>query len=441
MTSLDVLLHAHLAVIGGEVRAASVGVADGVIAVIDPEPGAYRVDRDVVLADNVVLLPGLVDTHVHVDEPGTDWEGFASATAAASAGGVTALVDMPLDSDPVTTSVAALESKWAAAQGNCRIDVGFWGGVVPGNVEKPEVLADLLAAGCQGFKCFLSASGNPAFPPLSAAEFHRAMATVADLDTVMLVHAESDDVIAESPPVKGDSYASFLDSRPDAAEMQAVALVIDTVRDTGARAHIVHVSSAGSLPLIAEAKRAGLPVTAETCPHYLVFSADAIADGRTEFAACPPIRGEDNREQLWAGLCDGVLDLIVSDHSPCAPQHKGSGDFGVAFGGISSVQLGLRAIWTQALLRGVTLAQVCRWMAENPAMLAGFTDRGRIAVGARADFVVFDPHACGRVDATQLLHRHPLTPYDGLELRGAVLQTWLAGQVVDDENRGQLVHA
>ncbi|CAN5465408.1 allantoinase AllB [soil metagenome] len=426
MTSLDVLLHAHLAVIDGEVRPGSVGVVDGVIVVLDPEPGAHA--HDIWLPDTAVLLPGLVDTHVHVNEPGTDWEGFASATAAAAAGGITMLVDMPLDSDPVTTSVSALESKRAAAQGNCHIDVGFWGGVVPNNAGEPAVLAALVAAGCLGFKCFLSDSGNPAFPPLSPGDFRRAMESVAELDTVMLVHAESAAVIAECAPVEGDSYASFLRSRPDAAEVQAVQLVLDTVAATGARAHIVHVSSAASLPLLAAAKRAGLPVTAETCPHYLTFAAEEIPDGGTEFAACPPIRGDENRQQLWAGLRDGVLDMIVSDHSPCAPQYKGSGDFGVAFGGISSLQLGLRAVWTQALRQGMDLADVCRWMAERPAALAGLTDRGRIAVGARADFVVFDPAARNRVDATQLHHRHPVTPYDGLELQGAVLQTWLAGR-------------
>jgi allantoinase len=426
VTSLDVLLHAHLAVIDGEVRPGSVGVVDGVIVVLDPETGASA--HDIWLPDTAVLLPGLVDTHVHVNEPGTDWEGFASATAAAAAGGITMLVDMPLDSDPVTTSVSALESKQAAAQGNCHIDVGFWGGVVPNNAGDPAVLAALVAAGCLGFKCFLSDSGNPAFPPLSPGDFRRAMESVAELDTVMLVHAESAAVIAESTPVEGASYASFLSSRPDAAEVQAVQLVLDTVAATGARAHIVHVSSAASLPLLAAAKRAGLPVTAETCPHYLTFAAEEIPDGGTEFAACPPIRGDENRQQLWAGLRDGVLDMIVSDHSPCAPQYKGDGDFGVAFGGISSLQLGLRAVWTQALLRGMDLADVCRWMAERPAALAGLTDRGRIAVGTRADFVVFDPAARDRVEATQLHHRHPVTPYDGLELQGAVLQTWLAGR-------------
>lgn len=432
--SLDVLLHAERAVIDGAVRPASIGITGGVITAVDPAAG--RAALEVVLPAGSVLLPGLVDTHVHINDPGTDWEGFASATAAAAAGGITTVVDMPLDCDPVTTSAAALQIKRAAAEGFCRVDVGFWGGAVPGNLD---ALAELAAAGCLGFKCFLADSGNAAFPPLSPADFGRAMEGVAALGTVMLVHAESAGVLAETAAAQGGSYSSFLASRPDSAEVQAVALVVDAVRRTGAQAHIVHVSSAAALPLISEAKRDGLPVTAETCPHYLTFAAAEVPHGGTEFAVCPPIRDEDNRRQLWEALGDGVLDMIVSDHSPCAPALKGDGDFGVAFGGISSLQVGLRAVWTQARRRGLDLADVCRWMAERPAALAGLTDRGRIAVGHTADLVVFDPDASSRVEAAQLQHRHPLTPYDGLELSGAVLQTWLAGRPVADANRGRLL--
>jgi allantoinase len=258
------------------------------------------------------------------------------------------------------------------------------------------------------------------------------MTQIAEFDSVLLVHAESHDVIAASPRPCGGDYASFLDSRPDAAEEDAVALVLDTAAATGARAHVVHVSSGRVLAQLAEAKRAGVPVTAETCPHYLTFAAEEIPDGGTEFAACPPIRGSGNRNQLWEGLLDGTLDMVVSDHSPCAPELKGDGDFGRAFGGVSSLQLGPRAVWTQAAHRGFGVADLSRWMSENPAAVAGFVDRGRIAVGLRADLCVFDPDAEEVVDAGTLRHRHAVSPYQGVTLRGSVLQTWSAGQLVFD---------
>jgi allantoinase len=425
---LDTVIRAERAVIDGVIRSAAIGIADGVIELIAPLRGDYPAQREVVAPAATVVLPGLIDSHVHIDEPGTDWEGFATATAAAAAGGITTLVDMPLDSDPVTTTAAALECKRAAAQGNCRVDVGYWGGVVPSNID---ALAELAEAGVLGFKCFLAESGNPNFPPLPPAEFRRAMARIAELDSVLLVHAESAHTVAQSPAPTGREYDSFLRSRPDAAEVDAVTLVIDAARATGARAHIVHVSSAKVLALLAAAKHSGLPITAETCPHYLTFAADDIPEGGTEFAACPPIRRGDNRQQLWTGLADGVLDLIVSDHSPCTPDLKGDGDFGRAFGGISSLQIGPRVVWTRARMRGFTLVDICRWMAEAPAALAGLTDRGRLAVGNRADFCLFDPDAEAVVRAAELLHRHAITPYDGLTLRGAVVDTWLGGEPIE----------
>jgi allantoinase len=428
VSHLDLVLHADNAVVDGAVRAVSVGIRDGVIAVLDPEPGTHRISRQATTPPGTVLMPGLVDTHVHVNDPGTDWEGFATATAAAAAGGVTTIVDMPLDCDPVTISTAALAAKRAAAEGHCRVSVGFWGGVVPENVNTPQVLAELRAAGCLGFKCFLADSGNAAFPPLDADQLGRAMKAVATLDSVLLVHAE---LLPAGAVIGGPAYVDFLHSRPDAAEVGAVSLVLEQVRRTGARTHIVHVSSAEVLPLLAAAKADGLPVTAETCPHYLNFDAAQIPCEATEYAVCPPIRQADNRERLWDALGGGVLDMVVSDHSPCAPHLKPAGDFRAAFGGISSLQLGLRAVWTQARRRGVTLPQVCRWMAAQPAALAGLTDRGRIAVGTRADLTVFDPAASEPVDATRLHHRHPVTPYHGRHLDGAVLQTWVAGRRVD----------
>lgn len=427
----DVVLRAERTLIDGTLRAAAVAIVDGRIADI----GAYDADypaAEAWLPSNAVLLPGFVDTHVHINEPGTDWEGFATATAAAAAGGITTLVDMPLDSDPVTTTVAALRAKQAVAHDNRLVDVGYWAGVVPDNLHD---LAPLATAGVCGFKCFLTDSGNPNFPHLTPGQFRQAMARIAELDSVLLVHAESHDVIEGGQRPCGRDYSSFLNSRPDAAEEDAVALVLEAAAATGARAHIVHVSSGSVLVQLAEAKLAGVPVTAESCPHYLTFAAEDIPDGGTEFAACPPIRGSANRNLLWDGLLDGTLDMVVSDHSPCAPEYKGSGDFGRAFGGVSSLQLGPRAVWTHAEQRGFGVADLSRWMSERPAALAGLVDRGRIAVGLRADFCVFDPDADEVIDAGALRHRHPVSPYHGMALRGSVLQTWSAGQPVFDKVR------
>jgi allantoinase len=422
---VDLVIRADRALIDGEVRSAAVAVTDGVIRAIGPIDADYQAAEQIRLPEATVLLPGFVDTHVHINEPGTDWEGFATATAAAAAGGITTLVDMPLDSDPVTTTVAALTAKQQAAQGNCEVDVAFWGGVVPGNLDD---LTELAAAGVRGFKCFLTDSGNPNFPHLNADDFRSAVALIAGLDAVLLVHAESHHIIEDSPRPGGRGYASFLASRPDASEEDAVALVIDAARETGARVHVVHVSSARVLPMLAEAKRAGVHITAETCPHYLIFTAEEIPDGATQFAACPPIRDRDNRGSLWQGLADGTLDMIVSDHSPCAPSLKADGDFGRVFGGISSLEVGLRALWTHAAHRGFGLEELCRWMSERPAALAGLDDRGRIAVGQRADLCAFDPEGEQAVHAGALRHRHAVTPYDGVVLRGSVVQTWLAGR-------------
>ncbi|WP_422748566.1 allantoinase AllB [Mycobacterium sp. WMMD1722] len=421
---MDLVLRAGRALIGTTLRPAAVGVVDGRIAAIGPFDAGFTADREEVLAPQAVLLPGFVDTHVHVDDPGTDWEGFASATAAAAAAGITTLVDMPLDSVPVTTSVAALSVKQAAAEGNCAVDVGFWGGVVPDNSAE---LAALTAAGVRGFKCFLTDSGNPDFGYLSPAQFRRAAAQIADLGSVLLVHAESHDAITAGPAPRGRTYRSFLRSRPAVAEADAVACAIDAAASTGARVHIVHVSSAAALALLDRAKRAAVPVTAETCPHYLTFTAEEIGDGATQFACCPPIRESHHRDRLWTALGDGTLDMVVSDHSPCAPELKAAGDFGCTVGGISSLQVSPAVTWTAARERGFGLAELSRWMSERPAELAGYADRGRIALGLRADLCAFDPDARTVVDAAALRHRHPLSPYHGAELRGSALRTWVAG--------------
>jgi allantoinase len=424
---IDLVVRAQRVLLDGEIRAAAVAISGGRIADVGAVDAHYRTAADIGVPSSSILLPGFVDTHVHINEPGTDWEGFATATAAAAAAGITTVVDMPLDCDPVTTTVAALHAKEAAAQGNCHVDTRFWAGVVPDNIGD---LAPLAHAGVCGFKCFLTESGNPRFPPLTVSQFGEAMAKVAELGSVLLVHAESQHVIDGSPRPCGPDYASFLSSRPDAAEEDAVALVLQTAADSGARAHIVHVSSSRVLAPLAAAKRAGVPVTAETCPHYLTFAAEAVPHGGTQFAACPPIRAAANRDLLWDALMDDTLDMVVSDHSPCAPKLKGDGDFGRAVGGVSSLQLSPRAMWTHAQHRGFGLAKLSLWMSERPATLAGLTDRGRIAAGLRADLCVFDPDVTGVVDAQALHHRHPVSPYHGVALSGSVLQTWVGGRSV-----------
>jgi allantoinase len=378
-----------------------------------------------------VLLPGLVDTHVHVNEPGrTEWEGFATATRAAAAGGVTTIVDMPLNSLPPTVSVDALETKRRAAGGQCFVDVGFWGGAVPGNTGE---LPKLHAAGVFGFKCFLVDSGVAEFPPLDAAGLDAALDAV---DALFVVHAEDPGEIRAAPA--SPRYPDFLASRPPAAETNAVAWVLRAARRAGARIHILHLSSSAVLPMLRAARRDGVRVTAETCPHYLSLSAEDVPDGATEYKCCPPIRDAANRDALWEGLATGAIDCVVSDHSPCTPQLK-AGDFSTAWGGIASVQLGLPVVWTQARRRGYGLADLVRWMAMRPAQLAGLTRKGRIAVGCDADLVAFAPDATFTVEPHLLRHRHPVTPYAGRRLDGVVRATWLRGRVVDDIPRGRLL--
>lgn len=413
---------------GGRFEDAVVVVADGRVSAV--EPAGTRVDaaEHVRLPDGEVLLPGLVDTHVHVNEPGrTEWEGFATATRAAAAGGVTTLVDMPLNSIPPTTDPDALAVKRRAADGTCHVDVGFWGGAVPASLGGLGALAD---AGVFGFKCFLVDSGVPEFPPLDRAQLDRALAEVAGLDALLVVHAEDPGVLADAPACGGPSYASFVGSRPHEAEDVAISGLLDLARRHGARVHVLHLSSAAALPLLTQARADGVRVSVESCPHYLTLSAEEIADGRTEFKCCPPIRDGANRDALWQALLDGDIDCVVSDHSPSTADLKrlDTGDFAEAWGGVASLQLGLPLMWTAARERGIGLERVVAWMSAGPAALAGLDAKGAIEPGRDADLVAFAPDAWFTVDPQRLHHRNPVTPYAGRRLAGVVRDVWLHGR-------------
>ncbi len=380
----------------------------------------------------LVLMPALVDAHVHINEPGrTEWEGFETATKAAAAGGIATLVDMPLNSIPVTTSVAALHNKVAAAAGKLWVDVGFWGGVVPGNA--PE-LSPMVDAGALGFKCFLCHSGIDDFPRSEASDLRVAMPILRARQVPLLVHAELE---AELPAALAASnprdYLTYLHSRPKEWEDQAIAMMIDLCRETRCRVHIAHLSSSTALPMIRKAKAEGLPLTVETCPHYLCLTAEEVPEGDTAWKCAPPIREDQNRAALWAAVADGTIDTIISDHSPCVPSLKlpELGDFMAAWGGIASLQLGLANVHTEALRRGHGLADVHRWMAEGPIRQLGWeASRGRLAVGQRADLTAFSPEEAWEIRPEALLHRHPVTPYAGKRVRGAVHHTWVRGNRV-----------
>jgi allantoinase len=433
----DLVVRAGRAVLPAGETGCAIAVRDGRIAAITALDAPLDTAAEIRLTDEEVLLPGLVDTHVHVNEPGrTAWEGFATATAAAAAGGVTTIVDMPLNSIPPTCEVAALELKRQHALGRCAVDVGFWGGAIPGNVAD---LRPLHEAGVFGFKCFLLPSGVDEFPPLDAPGLRTAMREIASFDGLLVAHAEDESSIDEAPHDR--AYRSFLRSRPPEAERRAIATLLAAAEETGCRVHVVHLSSAEALPMLAEARGAGVAVTVETCPHYLTFTAEQIPDGATEYKCCPPIRDEANRELLWQGLRNGLIDCVVSDHSPCIPELKRlpAGDFGEAWGGIASLQLGLPAVWTAARERGIELATVVGWLAERPAALIGLSDKGKLAVGTAADLCVFAPDDWFVVEPALLRHRHPVTPYAGRRLSGVVRRTWLRGNEITDRPAGQLL--
>jgi allantoinase len=423
------------------VKAATVHIRDGKISAISGYDDMPPVS-DVYDAGKSVVMPGLVDSHVHINEPGrTDWEGFETATRAAAAGGVTTLIDMPLNSIPATTTVASLETKRAAAAGKCWVNVGFWGGVVPGNAG---ALRAMVRAGVFGFKCFLVPSGVDEFENVNESDLRAAMPILAAMNVPLLVHAELPAPIEDAAKRIGKSdrrsHATWLRSRPDAAETQAVKLMIALAREFGARVHIVHLSSELSVPLIRRAQKEGLQVTTETCPHYLNFTSRSIRSGATEFKCAPPIRDSRNRDGLWKALEKETIEMVVSDHSPSPPamKCKDTGNFFEAWGGIASLQLGLPVMWTKLSAKGFSFEDLARWMSARPARLAGLEkQKGSIAVGYDADVVVWNPEKNFTVKPETLHHRHKLTPYANQKLRGVVEATFLQGEMIYE--RGQFL--
>ena len=414
-------------------RPAAVTVEGEKIVAIGPPNQASDATR-IELGDRV-LAPGVVDAHVHINEPGrTEWEGFRTATAAAAAGGVTTLIDMPLNSSPVTVDVEALEAKRAAARGQSWVDLAMYGGLIAGGAAR---VAPLVRAGVAGIKAFLCDSGLDEFPPATESDLREAAQQLAEPGTPLLIHAE---LPTRSAPTIGNSrrYSEYLATRPGVWETDAIELLIRICRDTGCRVHVVHLACADALPMIRSARAEGLPLTVETCPHYLCFAAEEIAAGDTRFKCAPPIRQTTHREALWNALVEGDIDTIGSDHSPCPPEMKqqGTGDFLAAWGGVSGLQLTLPVVWTEARRRGVGLEQIFCWLSTRPADLFGLgRNKGKISVGCDADLVVFDPDALWRVDSQQLLHRHKVTPYDGMLLQGRVERTFVRGRCVFAEKK------
>lgn len=425
------LLRGQRVVFPDAVRPAVLRIEDERIAAILPFDIEPASDLPILDAGTLAVLPGLVDTHAHINEPGrTDWEGFVTATRACAAGGITTVVDMPLNSIPATTTVDALRIKRQSAHGKCQIDYGFWGGVVPNNRDELSAMVD---AGALGFKAFMCESGVDEFPASSLAVLEHAMPVLREKGVPLLVHAELE---GPAPRVQdGDvrSYASYLQSRPREFENRAIEALLPLLRRTGCRTHIVHLSSSDALTLLAQARAEGLPLSAETCPHYLSLCAEEVPSGATWFKCAPPIRERSNNEQLWQALRSGEIEFVVSDHSPCTPslKHIERGDFAQAWGGISSIQFSLPVVWTGLRERGLSIVDLVRLMCQNTARFAGLSaKKGRIAVGCDADLVLFDDTQPYVLGAAGIEHRHKVTPYLGRTLCGRVHTTILRGQVI-----------
>ena len=433
MSSL--VVRSQRVVLPAGMRPATVRVRDGRILEIAPHSDRPAGVREID-AGELMVLPGLVDSHVHMNDPGrAHWEGVEHATRAAAAGGVTTLIDMPLNSIPATTSVAGLEAKKRALEGRCGVDVGIWGGVVPGNAAQLEPLA---RAGVLGFKCFLCPSGVDEFEHVGEADLRTALPVIAGLNLPLLAHAELPDRLLPADDGDPRAHDTWLRTRPPQAEKDAIDLLIRLASEYGARVHIVHLAAPDALPAIRAARRSGVRLSVETCPHYLAFAAEEIVDGATAFKCAPPIRDRRNRDLLWRGLIGGDIDLIATDHSPAPPElkHIEDGDFLRAWGGIASIQVGLSAVWTEACARDVPVERVVEWMCAAPARLAGLSAmKGRIAPGADADLVLWDPDGETVIDPAALHHRHAVTPYAGRTLRGVVRTTILRGQTIYSEGR------
>jgi allantoinase len=439
---IDLAIRSERVITSSGIRSSFVLIADGRIIGVENEIPAGVPFSDL---GHLVLMAGIVDPHVHINEPGRpEWEGFNTATRAAIAGGITTLVEMPLNASPVTTTVKAFEQKINAASGKIHCHCGFWGGVIPGNEKDIE---PLIKSGVLGFKAFLTGSGIDEFPCVTEQDLRLVMPILSRHDVPLLVHCELHSHQSRPSQLNPNSYQNYLASRPKKWEDDAINLVIRLCEEFNCHTHIVHLSAASSIQQIAEAKQRGLRLTVETCPHYLYFCSEEIPDGSPLFKCAPPIRDRENNEQLWEALKNGIIDFVATDHSPAPPSMKSldTGDLFSAWGGIASLQLSLPVVWTSALKHGCALEDISRWLCEKPARLPHLNTKGTLNIGADADLVAWDPESSFKVTEEMILHRYPFTPYTGETLKGVVRKTWLRGEKVFDDgkflhlNKGQVL--